>query len=113
MTIIPYQPPTKYTYTTTGRNPSTIITKLIHLTGRLVENWASDVVYVANEYREAIKEHEEYDKYILFREDGVDACTLFDMEHCTHVDHIQVWHLCYSPTTQIQMLKRVAINETK
>lgn len=113
MTIIPYQPPTKYTFTVTGKNPSTIITKLIHLTGRLVENWASDVVYVANEYREAITKCEEYDKYIIFREYGVDACTLFGMEHCTHVDHLQIWHLCYSPETQIQMLKRVAINETK
>ena len=113
MTIIPYQPPTKYTFTATGGNPSTIITKLIHLTGRLVENWASDVVYVANEYREAIKEYEEYDKYVILREDGVDVCTLFEMEHRTHVDYIQVWHLHYSPNTQIQMLRRVAINETK
>ena len=114
MTIIPYSPPTKYTHTATGRNPSTIITHLIHIAGRLVENWASDVVYVANAYRTAINEYKEYDEYILFREDGVDTCTLFEIEHRTHVDYLQAWHLYYSPTTQIQMLKRVSIiNDTK
>ena len=53
-----------YTVSDNGTNHSTIITKMVHLAGRLCEHYASDIVYDANAFIKAIEEKQNYDKYL-------------------------------------------------
>lgn len=92
-----------------GTNHSDIITKMIHLAGRLCERWASDVVYDANAFIKAIEEKQNFDRYIFFREMGVTALKAEDVEAIDGTDFIQAWHLTYNAETEEQEFTRVRI----
>lgn len=98
-----------YTVKDTGTNHSDIITKMIHLAGRLCERWASDIVYDANAFIKAIEEKQNFDRYLFFRETGVVALKPEDVEAIDSTDYIQVWHLTYNAETEEQEFTRISV----
>lgn len=99
-----------YTFKDKGENHSTIVSKMVQLAGRICEHYASDIVYDADAFIEAINNNENFDRYLFFREMGV---TAFRPEHIECIEgtdsYIQVWHLTYNAETQEQELTRVSV----
>ena len=98
-----------YTVKDKGENHSTIVSKMIQLAGRLCEHYASDIVYDAQDFIEAINNNENFDRYLFFREMGVTAFKPEDVRCIEGTDYIQVWHLTYNAETQEQEFTRVEI----
>lgn len=98
-----------YTIKDKGTNHSTIITKMIHLAGRICERFASDIVYDANAFMKAIENEENFDRYLFFRENGVATLKSEDVECIEGTDFIQAWHLTYNAETQEQEFTRVSV----
>ena len=98
-----------YTVKDNGENHSTIVTKMIHLAGRICERFASDIVYDAEAFIEAIENNEDFDRYLFFREMGVTAFKPENIECIEGTDYIQVWHLTYNAETEEQELTRVNV----
>lgn len=92
-----------------GTNHSDIVTKMIHLAGRLCERWASDIVYDANSFIKAIEEKQNFDRYLFFREMGVTALKPEDVGAISSTDFIQAWHLTYNAETEEQEFTRVRV----
>lgn len=99
-----------YTIKDNGTNYSTIVTKMIHLAGRICERFASDIVYDADTFIEAIENNKNFDRYLFFRENGVTAFKPKDVECIEGTDYIQVWHLIYNAETQEQEFTRVSVH---
>lgn len=110
-TIQNYSIDDNYTYSNTGTNTSYVITAMIHLAGRLCEHYASDIVYDANAFCEAIKNNQPYNKVLFFRECGVTTLLPENLDCIKGTEYIQAWHLTYSPETQVQIFTRVYIRE--
>ena len=98
-----------YTVSNEGTNHSRITTKLIHLAGRICEQYASDIIYDANNFIEAIENKEDYDRYLFFRESGVTALAPEDVWCIKGIAYIQVWHLTYNAKTEYQELTRMSL----
>ena len=98
-----------YTVSDKGDNWSRVVSKMIQLAGRYCERFASDITYDANAFIKAIEEHQNYDRYLFFRESGVTALKLEDVEAITCTDYIQAWHLAYKSETEEQELTRVSV----
>ena len=92
-----------------GTNHSTIVTKMIQLAGRICEHYASDIVYDAEAFIEAINNNKDFDRYLFFREMGVTAFKPKDVECIEGTDYIQAWHLTYNAETQEQEFTRVYV----
>jgi hypothetical protein len=99
----------QYTITTHGINPSTIITKMIHLAGRFCEYYASDIVYDAVNFRHAVEHQKQYHRYLLFREGGVESVAPDELEYIEGTDYIQAWSLQYDPVSNTQTFQRIHI----
>lgn len=99
-----------YTVSNEGTNYSRVITKMVHLAGRICEQYASDIVYDASSFIEAIENKKNYDRYLFFRESGVTALAPEDIE-CIHgISYIQVWHLTYNAETEYQEFTRMSLS---
>ena len=98
-----------YTVKDNGRNPSTIVTKMVQLAGRLCEHYASDIVYDAWAFREAVENNEDFDRYLFFREMGVTAFKPKDVGCIEGTSYIQAWHLTYNAETKEQEFTRVDV----
>ena len=98
-----------YTVSYDGTNHSKVITKMIHLAGRICEQYASDIVYDANSFIRAIENKENYDRYLFFRESGVTALAPEDVWCIKGVEFIQVWHLTYNAKTEYQAFTRMRL----
>lgn len=110
-TIHNYSIDDNYTYINKGTNTSHIITAMIHLAGRLCEHYASDIVFDANSFCEAIKNDQPYDKVLFFRECGVTTLCKENLDLIKGTEYLQSWHLTYNPKTQDQIFTRVYIRE--
>ena len=111
--ISTYHTASDYTYISDGTNPSTVITKLIQLAGRLCEHYASDIVFEAVAFRKAIESEQVYDKILFFREYGVEAFAPEDIECIDGTDYLQSWRLSFNPLTQMQKLQRVTVRKER
>ena len=98
-----------YTVSYDGTNHSKVITKMIHLAGRICEQYASDIVYDANSFIRAIENKEDYDRYLFFRESGVTALAPEDVWCIKGVEFIQVWRLTYNAKTEYQTFTRMRL----
>ena len=98
-----------YHITDKGENHSTITNKMVQLAGRLCEHYAGDIVYDANAFSKAIEEKKDFDRYLFFREMGVTALPLEDVDAIQHTEFIQAWHLTYKAETEEQELTRVNV----
>ena len=111
-TISRYGISNQYTLTTHGTNPSSIITKMIHLTGRLCEYYASDIVFEAVNFRNAVERHKPYRKYLFFREQGVEAFEPNEVEYIQGTDYIQAWELRFNPHGEgTQTFQRICVRQ--
>lgn len=92
-----------------GTNHSDIVTKMVHLAGRLCERYASDIIYDANAFIKAIEEKQDFERFLFFREMGVTAFKMDDVKAIEGTDYLQVWHLTYNAETEEQEFKRVNV----
>ena len=99
----------KYTVKYEGRNHSDIVTKMVQLAGRICECYASDIVYHAEAFIEAIDNNEDFDRYLFFREMGVSTFKPEDVVGINGIDYIQAWHLTYDAKTKEQEFTRVDV----
>ncbi len=99
-----------YTVSNEGTNYSRIVNKMVHLAGRICEQYAGDIVYDANYFIEAIENKKNYDRYLFFRESGVTALAPDDIECIRGISYIQVWHLTYNAETEYQELTRMHLS---
>ena len=99
-----------YTIKEEGSNHSTIVTKMLQLAGRICEKFASDIVYDADAFIEAIDNNENFDRYLFFREMGVTAFKPEDISCIEGTNYIQVWHLTYNAETKEQEFTRVNVH---
>jgi hypothetical protein len=96
-----------------GTNHSDIVTKMVHLAGRICEKYASDIIYDANAFIQAIENEENFERFLFFREMGVTAFKADDVRAIEGTDYLQVWHLTYNAEIQEQEFKRVNVNLEK
>lgn len=92
-----------------GINYSSIVTKMVQIAGRLCEHYASDIIYDADAFIEAINNNEDFDRYLFFREMGVTALKPESVECIDGTDYIQVWHLTYNAEAKEQEFTRVDV----
>lgn len=95
-----------------GENNSHIIDKLIRLTAKITECYASDIVYDINAYQQRVKAKQPYDFILCFREMGVNSYSTKSVmepsfESVLVSETIQSWRLCYNPEEDITTLTRV------
>lgn len=98
-----------YTVTSNTENISDVVDKLIRLTAKITERYASDIYYDIKSLYNSLEEHEPYDRVLFFRESGVWAV---NVEYLTDfVEHIQAWRLTHDPENTITTLVRVDVRK--
>lgn len=108
-TIHPYSNNKKYTTTSVNDNISSIMSRMIQIAGRLCENYASDVYYTLCSYDDAVRENDEYDKLIVFQENGVIERKIENDTVDRKSDGIQYWRLTWSPQKKEGVFTRVRL----
>ena len=98
-----------YTVTSNTENISNVVDKLIRLTAKITEMYASDIYYDIDSLYHCLEEHEPYDRVLFFRENGVWTVSVENLN--TIVDNIQTWRLTYDPENMITTLVRVDIRK--
>ena len=100
-----------------SENVSNVIDKLIRLTAKLTECYASDIIYDIETLNDAVKEGKPLDRLLFFRECGVTTYRMetFDAETFDRFSRsfafIQVWHLTHDPSEKETKLIRVSIRK--
>lgn len=107
-----------YTYgaiSTKSENICDIVDKLVRLTAKLTERFASDIIYDIHSLNNAIKAKETLDRLLFFRENGVTAWCARDFSVAdydallTNFVPIQTWRISHNPSTMETKLERVHI----
>ena len=99
------------------KNVCNIIDKMIRLTAKVTERWASDIVYDINELTDAIKNKKSIDEIIFFRENGVSTMETNRLTAERYNDllcsftPIQIWRLTHNPCTMETRLIRVNVRK--
>lgn len=107
--IYPYSSFGNYTVTYKGDNCSNVVTKMVQLAGRYCEHYASDIYYDIATFVSAVEDKSDFDRYLLFRENGVTVFNGEQIECINETDYIQAWHLTYNAETEEQKFERVDI----
>ena len=113
---------TNYSYYDDGivsetENVCNIIDKMIRLTAKVTERWASDIVYDINELTDAVKNKKSIDEIIFFRENGVSTMETNRLTAERYNDllccftPIQIWRLTHNPCTMETRLIRVNVRK--
>jgi hypothetical protein len=98
-----------YTVISNSENVSNIVDKLIRLTTKITERFAGDIYYDIKSLYRCIEEHESYDRVLFFRESGVWAVSVEELDNM--VDYIQAWRLTHDPENMITTLVRVDVRK--
>jgi hypothetical protein len=98
-----------YTVISNTENISDVVDKLIRLTAKITERFASDIYYDIQSLYRCLEEKEPYDRVLFFRESGV--WTVSTEELTTMVDQVQSWRLTHDPENMITTLVRVDIRK--
>ena len=110
-TIHPYSNNKKYTATSVNDNISSIMSRMIQIAGRLCENYASDVYYALCNYDNAVRENDEYDKLIVFQENGVIERKIENNTVDRKPEGIQYWRLIWNPKEHVGTLTRIYLRK--
>ena len=93
-----------WTVSVEGHNISTIVDKMIRLAAKNTEYYASDIIYEVDRLKQAVREEQELDIYIGFREGGVSSYESAEHVSLTYDaplscirDIIQWWRLRHIP----------------
>lgn len=108
-TIRDYSCYDNYTVKSKTENVSNVVDKMIRITAKITESFASDIYYDILALYQAINKKEKLNRVLFFREGGVSAKNI-PIEYCES-DYIQTWHLTHDPETCTTVLKRVSIVE--
>lgn len=98
-------------------NVSSIIDKMIRLTAKLTEHYASDIYYDIKAIVDVVENGKELDRLLFFRECGVTTRETrgFDAEVLDSLlfnfTPIQIWRLTHDPKTMETKLIRVDIRK--
>ena len=98
-----------YTVTSNTDNISDVVDKLIRLSAKITERYASDIYYDINSLHRCLEEHEPYDRVLFFRESGVWTVSVEEIDRV--FDHIQAWRLTHDPENIITTLVRVDVRK--
>ena len=96
-----------YTVKSKTENVSNVVDKMIRITAKTTESFASDIYYDIRALYKAINQKEKLDRILFFREGGVTAVTT-PIEYYES-DYIQTWHSTHDPETCTTILKRVSV----
>ena len=107
--IVKYSSYDHYTITSKTDNISDIVDKLVRLTAKITERYASDIYYDIKSLYHCLEEHEPYDRVLFFRESGVWAVNYEEVDRV--LEHIQTWRLTHNPENMITTLIRVGVRE--
>lgn len=103
--------------TSNTENISSIIDKLIRITAKTTEYYASDIIYDIESLNDAVKHGTELDVLLFFREHGVTTRGAKDFNDEAYdcilwnFTPIQVWRLTHNPSTMETKLIRVSIRK--
>ena len=98
-------------------NISNVIDKMIRLTAKITECYASDIIYDIENLNNAVENGNEFDRLLFFRECGVTTRKVngFDMDVYNSLlfnfTPIQIWRLTHNPSTMETKLIRVSIRK--
>ena len=98
-----------YTVISNTENISDVVDKLVRLTAKITERFASDIYYDIKSLYDCLDEHEYYDRVLFFRESGVWTVSVEDLDKI--VDNIQSWRLTHDPEAMMTTLVRVDIRK--
>ena len=90
-------------------NISSIMSRMVQIAGRLCEDYASDVYYTLCSYDDAVRENYEYDKLIVFQENGVVEREIENSTVDRKPEGIQYWRLTWNPKVHVGALIRVSL----
>lgn len=108
-TIYPYGTNNEYTAKSVNDNVSNIMSRMVQIAGRLCENYASDVYYTLCSYDDAVRGNDEYDKLIVFQENGVIERKIENNTVDRKPEGIQYWRLTWDPKKHVGTLIRVSL----
>lgn len=98
-----------YTVTSNTENISDVVDKLIRLTAKITERYASDIYYDIKSLYNSLEEHEPYDRVLFFRETGVWTVNYEEVDRV--FEHIQAWRLTHDPDNMKTTLVRVDVRK--
>lgn len=108
-TIHPYSTGKGYIATSVNGNISSIMSRMVQIAGRLCEDYASDVYYALCNYDNAVRENCEYDKLIVFQENGVIERKIENGTVNSRPRGIQYWRLTWNPYKKEGVFTRVRL----
>lgn len=108
-TIYPYGLNNRYTTKSVNDNISSIMSRMVQIAGRLCEDYASDVYYALCNYDNAVRENCEYDKLIVFQENGVIERKIENGTVNSRPRGIQYWRLTWNPYKKEGVFTRVRL----
>lgn len=96
-----FSPYKVYCVTESGTNISNVVDKMIRLTAKMTERYASDIYYDIVTLFKAVDDEQDLDRVLLFREYGVSTKVVTDdtIELFDDSDIIQSWRLCHTPAS--------------
>ena len=103
-----------YTVTSNTDNISDVVDKLVRLTAKITERYASDIYYDIKSLYHCLEEHEPYDRVLFFREGGVWTVNTNELDEYTDmITHIQAWRLVHDPENMTTTLIRVYVTKER
>lgn len=108
-TIHPYSTDKGNTTKSVNDNISSIMSRMVQIAGRLCEDYAGDVYYALCNYDNAVRENDEYDKLIVFQENGVIERKIEYNTVDRKPEGIQYWRLTWNPKEHVGTLIRVSL----
>lgn len=110
-TIHPYSTGKGNTTKSVNDDISSIMSRMVQIAGRLCEDYASDVYYALCNYDNAVRENDEYDKLIVFQENGVIERKIENNTVDRKPEGIQYWRLTWNPQKREGAFARVLLKE--
>ena len=110
-TIHPYSTGKGYTAKSVNDNVSNIMSRMVQIAGRLCENYASDVYSALCNYDNAVRENDEYDKLIVFQENGVIEREIENNTVDRKPEGIQYWRLTWNRQKREGVFTRVLLKK--
>ena len=110
-TIYPYGLNNRYTTKSVNGNISSIMSRMVQIAGRLCENYASNIYYALCNYDNAVRENDEYDKLIVFQENGVIERKIENNTVDRKPEGIQYWRLTWDPKEHVGMFTRIYLRK--
>ena len=106
-TIHPYSTGKGNTIKSVNDDISSIMSRMIQIAGRLCENYAGNIYYSLAGYYYDVRENCNYDKLIVFQENGITERSIENNTVDRKPEVIQYWRLTWDPKEHVGTLIRV------